>query len=160
MDTESVTTQQQTDWSSVHECFDKPHLLLGSGISKNLQDMVKGAMGEMRRYYSRKIVDVLVRVTRQSLDALRKRFSNSGNYSTTSETTKSAFFFFAEESEESSVFILHSVLMIPKVTIQPTLDEVQDVLIRAGKTITGVAKGVGQWTAGRPQVCIHFDVFL
>lgn len=57
-----------------------------------------------------------------------------------------------EESEGFPVFILHSVLMIPKVSIQPSLDEVQDILIRAGKTITGVAKGVGQWTAGRPQV--------
>lgn len=40
-----------------------------------MEDVVKGAVGEMRKYYSRKIVDVLVKVTRQSLDALRKRFS-------------------------------------------------------------------------------------
>lgn len=36
--------------------------------------MVKNAVAEMRRYYSRKVVDVLIKVTRQSLDCLRKRF--------------------------------------------------------------------------------------
>lgn len=60
------------------ECFENPQLLLNDGMSKAMQDVVRGAVGEMRRYYSRKIVDVLVKVTRQSLDALRKRFSISG----------------------------------------------------------------------------------
>lgn len=70
--------QQQSDWSVVWECFDKPHILLashGGGLSKTMQDLVRNAVGEMRRYYSRKVIDVLVRVTRQSLEALRKRFT-------------------------------------------------------------------------------------
>lgn len=79
-DADSSSTQQQSDWSLVYECFEKPHLLLGGGMIKAMVDMVRGAMGEMRRFYSRKVVDVLVRVTRQSLDALRKRFSISGIY--------------------------------------------------------------------------------
>lgn len=37
--------------------------------------MVRNAVGEMRRYYSRKVVDALIKVTRQSLDAIRKRFT-------------------------------------------------------------------------------------
>mgnify|MGYP005983557275 FL=1 len=72
---ESGSTQQQSDWSLVWECFEKPHLLLSGGMSKAMEDMVKGAVSEMRRYYSRKVVDVLVRVTRQSLEALRRRFA-------------------------------------------------------------------------------------
>ena len=36
--------------------------------------MVRNAVTEMRRYYSRKVVDVLIKVTRASLDAIRKRF--------------------------------------------------------------------------------------
>lgn len=61
------------------ECFESPHLLLGENMSKAMLDMVKGAMGEMRRYYSRKVIDVLVKVTRQSLDALRRHFDMNGN---------------------------------------------------------------------------------
>lgn len=45
-----------------------------------MKDMVKGAMSEMRKYYSRKIVDVLVKVTRQALDALRRHFDVNGSY--------------------------------------------------------------------------------
>lgn len=34
--------------------------------------MVTNAVSEMRRYYSRKVIDVLIKVTRFSLDVLRK----------------------------------------------------------------------------------------
>lgn len=38
--------------------------------------------------------------------------------------------------------------MIPSVIVRPSLDEVQEVLIAVGKTISGVSKGVSQWSAG------------
>jgi len=64
------------DWSVVSECFDQPHLVMKSGtLSKALQDVVRSAVSEMRRYYSRKVIDVLIKVTKQSLDALRRRFT-------------------------------------------------------------------------------------
>ncbi|VEN47384.1 unnamed protein product, partial [Callosobruchus maculatus] len=129
----SSSQQQQSDWSLVWECFDKPHILLSGGMAKAMQDIVKSAVGDMRRYYSRKIVDVLVRVTRTSLDALRRRFAME------------------YISERTPVFKINSVLIIPKVGIQPTLDEVQEVLVRVGKNIVSVSKGVGQWTAGEVQ---------
>nr|XP_022920640.1 dynein heavy chain 5, axonemal [Onthophagus taurus] len=132
-DAESNSSQQQSDWSLVYECFEKPHILLGGGLSKAMQDMVKGAVSEMRKYYSRKVIDVLIRVTRHSLEAIRKRFCLS------------------EQSQDGPVFILNAVLMIPKVAIQPPLDDVQEVLILAGKHITSVSKGVAQWTGGKPK---------
>jgi dynein heavy chain len=73
----SAASQQQQDWSIVWEYFDSPHKLLvqdRSGLSKVMQDMVHNAVAEMRRYYSRKVVDVLIKVTRHSLDCLQKRF--------------------------------------------------------------------------------------
>jgi hypothetical protein len=74
--------QQQQDWSIVWEYFDNPHKLLapsGGGVSKLMQDMVRNAVAEMRRYYSRKVVDVLIKVTRHSLDCLRKRFCSDSD---------------------------------------------------------------------------------
>lgn len=47
------------------------------------------------------------------------------------------------------MFMLHGVLMIPKVVVQPNLDDVQDALIIAGKFISCVSKGVGQWSGGK-----------
>jgi hypothetical protein len=78
----SAASQQQQDWSLVWEYFDNPHKLLvqpGGGLSKVMQDMVRNAVAEMRRYYSRKVVDVLIKVTRYSLDCLRKRFSSDSD---------------------------------------------------------------------------------
>lgn len=74
-DVATAASQQQSDWTPVWECFDKPHILFNEGAAKSMQEVVKGAVAEMRRYYSKKIVDVLVKVTRSSLEALRKRFS-------------------------------------------------------------------------------------
>lgn len=141
-DADSTSTQQQSDWSLVWECFENPHHLFNEGMSKAMQDLVKGALGEMRRYYSRKIVDVLVKVTRQSLDALRKQLSVS------------------EQTVKYPVFVINAVLLIPKVSIQPSLEEVQEALVQAGKNITCVAKGVGQWTGGRPVVSYNFKALL
>lgn len=74
----SSTTQQQSDWTQLWECFEKPHLLLHPNMCKSMVDSVKGAVTEIRKFYSRKVIDVLVKVTKQSLDALRRRFSPSG----------------------------------------------------------------------------------
>lgn len=61
------------------ECFENPQTLLagGGGLSRSMQDLVRNAVSEMRRYYSRKVIDVLIKVTRTSLDTLRKRFNLS-----------------------------------------------------------------------------------
>jgi hypothetical protein len=81
-DGSAASQQQQQDWSIVWEFFDNPHKLLtpsGGGVSKVMQDMVRNAVAEMRRYYSRKVVDVLIKVTRHSLDCLRKRFCSDSD---------------------------------------------------------------------------------
>lgn len=65
----------------------------------------------------------------------------------------------AETFEKQPAFVLDAVLLIPKVGIKPNLDEVQDVLVLAGKNITAVAKGVGQWTGGKPQVRVALPEF-
>lgn len=82
---ESVASsgQQQQDWNVICECFDKPYslMLANSAMSKVMNDVVANAVSEMRRYYSRKVIDVLVRITRQSVDDLRRRFSmDSGTW--------------------------------------------------------------------------------
>lgn len=63
--------------------------------------------------------------------------------------------------DNSAVFLLHATLMIPRVAIVPTLDEIQDILIIAGRYITSVSKGVGQWTGGKSKVSnLFFVAFL
>lgn len=59
-----------------------------------------------------------------------------------------------ETGEKNPVFVINAILLIPKVSIKPSLEDVQDVLVLAGKNITSVARGVGQWSGGKPQVSI------
>lgn len=76
-DNQSSPAQQQ-DWSILWSCFENPISLLASqsgGLPKGMQDMVCNAVSEMRRYYSRKVIDVLIRVTRAALDTLRRKFT-------------------------------------------------------------------------------------
>lgn len=53
--------------------------------------------------------------------------------------------------------------MIPNVSVTPTLEEIQDVLVLAGKHISGLSKGVAQWTGGKtPRVTLlifHYELF-
>jgi hypothetical protein len=48
------------------------------------------------------------------------------------------------------MFQLTASLKIPSIVLTPTVDEIQDSLMTAGKYMTGVSRGVAQWTAGRP----------
>lgn len=116
--------------------------------TKGMKDMVSNAVSEMRRYYSRKVIDVLIKVTRSSLDILRKRFiveevENDNNESSTTNLKPST------SEKPKPIFLVNSILMIPNIVIRPTLDDLQEALITAGKNITGVAKGVAQWSSGK-----------
>lgn len=39
--------------------------------------------------------------------------------------------------------------MIPSIVIRPSINELQDIMIQAGKMMVGVAKGVGQWSGNK-----------
>ncbi|KAL9890241.1 LOW QUALITY PROTEIN: dynein axonemal heavy chain 1 [Glossina fuscipes fuscipes] len=126
---------QQQDWSILWSCFDNPLSLLSTSESlpKGMQDMVCNAVVEMRRYYSRKVIDVLIKVIRITLDTIRRRFVDDEN----------------DGASRKPIFALYAQLQIPSVVIKPNLDELQEILITAGKNITGIAKGVAQWTSGK-----------
>lgn len=100
--------------------------------------MVCNAVVEMRRYYSRKVIDVLIKVIRGALDTIRRRFIDDEN----------------DTVFKKPIFALNAQLQIPNVVIKPNLDELQEILTTAGKTITGIAKGVAQWTSGKEPASI------
>lgn len=133
---QSASVQQQ-DWSILWSCFENPFQLLSSGgdLPKGTQEMVCNAVSEMRRYYSRKVVDVLIRIIRTSLDNLKR--------------------YFAIEIEDkdniksSPPFVVNACLCIPNVLLKPSVDDLQEALTNVGKMIIGIAKGVGQWNTGK-----------
>lgn len=133
------SSNQQQDWSLLYSCFENPLSLFTSyegGLPKGMQEMVFNAIHEMRRYYSRKVIDVLIKVTRASLDLLRRRFISELN---------------EPEVNQKPIFLLNAILMIPNIAIRPSLDDLQEALVQTGKNIAGVSKGVAQWNSKEEQ---------
>lgn len=65
-----------------------------------------------------------------------------------------------EDKPEQAIFLLQAILLIPKVSIQPNLEDVQEIVSLAAKHITSVAKGVAQWSSGKPTVIIRTSFYL
>lgn len=72
---EGKSSETQTDWSTVCEFFNNPFVLAAYELPPTIYTLANSAVKEMRRFYSRKVIDVLIKITRQSIDALRKKFS-------------------------------------------------------------------------------------
>lgn len=157
---ESGGANQPQDWSILWSCFENPVSLLSvnSGLPKGMKEMVSNAVSEMRRFYSRKVIDVLIKVTRSSLDMLRKRFIVEESENDINEMTSTTKPKPSSTEKQKPIFLVHSTLMIPNIAIRPTLDDLQEALIQAGKNITGVAKGVAQWSSGKEVVFRCFTI--
>jgi len=76
---EGKSNETQTDWSTVCEFFNNPFVLAAYELPPTVYTLANSAVKEMRRYYSRKVIDVLIKITRQSIDALRKKFSQESS---------------------------------------------------------------------------------
>ena len=85
-------------------------------------------------------MDALLKVVRNTLEALRKRISSSAvTYSMIDK----------EEKNHSPFFKCYAVLAIPIIVMQPALDEVQQAVNKAAQFVISVSKGVSQWNKDR-----------
>uniref|UniRef100_A0A2S2PXW6 Dynein heavy chain 5, axonemal n=1 Tax=Sipha flava TaxID=143950 RepID=A0A2S2PXW6_9HEMI len=126
---EGKPSEAQPDWSTVCEFFDNPFVLAAYELPPTVYTLANSAVKEMRRYYSRKVIDVLIKITRLSIDALRKKFS--------------------QEQGENPIFEVQAILMVPSIVIRPDINELQDIMVQAGKLMVGVSRGVGQWSGNK-----------
>ena len=104
---------------------------------KNSQNAVNGAAKELRRNYSKKVADRLAVLTKTSLKMLSKHFSSASTDVKAEDVDG--------EDVSAIVFVLTASLSIPDIDVRPSIDEVQLVLINAGKIILSVSKGVATW---------------
>ena len=95
---------------------------------------------DIRRNYSRKILENLEIITRNALKNLTKYFASS-----VVESAGREVFDFEEDDGVDYAFELVTVLEIPNVEVRPSLEELQAHLVSAGNMILSVSKGVEQW---------------
>lgn len=50
---------------------------------------------------------------------------------------------------DSPIFAVNAILMIPSIVIRPGINELQELMIQAGKMMVGVSKGVSQWSGNK-----------
>ncbi|XP_042662867.1 dynein axonemal heavy chain 5 isoform X2 [Tyto alba] len=107
-------------------------------------EMLEEEANELLSYFNHCNIDALLKVTRNTLEAIRKRIHASSmiNFLENHNASK--------QKKSAHPIIRTSInLSIPNVVMIPSLDEVQQTLNKAVDSIVKVMKGVGQWSKER-----------
>ncbi|CAL8289381.1 unnamed protein product [Merluccius merluccius] len=118
----------------------------GRRKKRDLLEVMEEEAQELLAHFNHRNVDALLRLTRNTLEALRRRIHAS-----------SLTHFLAEGDPLSrsirtgglAIFRANVILSIPNVAMVPALDEVQQALNRAVECVVSASKGVGQWSKER-----------
>uniref|UniRef100_A0A3P8Q8G2 Dynein axonemal heavy chain 5 n=1 Tax=Astatotilapia calliptera TaxID=8154 RepID=A0A3P8Q8G2_ASTCA len=94
---------------------------------RDLMEVMEQEAQELLSYFNHRNVDALLKVTRNTLEMLRKRIHTSSLIH----------------------FSVNMTLSIPNIVMVPALEEVQQALNRAVECVVSVSKGVSQWSKER-----------
>ncbi|XP_023210259.1 dynein heavy chain 8, axonemal-like [Centruroides sculpturatus] len=94
---------------------------------------------ELRHFFGTKITDSIIHCIRHSLVVLHKRVVSKSLHIGTKLQTKESLI-----STKPS-FLGKIMLMIPDVIMQPSLDEVQQILHKSTEMIIDITKGISSW---------------
>uniref|UniRef100_A0A673YAG8 Dynein axonemal heavy chain 5 n=1 Tax=Salmo trutta TaxID=8032 RepID=A0A673YAG8_SALTR len=100
---------------------------------------------ELLSHFNHRNVDAMLRLTRNTLETLRKRLHASSLLHFLSNDSPSRL----KGSGQQPIFRTSVTLSIPNIAMVPALDEVQQALNRAVECVVSVSKGVGQWSKER-----------
>uniref|UniRef100_A0A669D0H3 Dynein axonemal heavy chain 5 n=1 Tax=Oreochromis niloticus TaxID=8128 RepID=A0A669D0H3_ORENI len=101
---------------------------------RDLMEVMEQEAQELLSYFNHRNVDALLRVTRNTLEMLRKRIHMSSH---------------GKSSGHHAIFRVNMTLSIPNIVMVPALEEVQQALNRAVECVVSVSKGVSQWSKER-----------
>uniref|UniRef100_A0A3B3QAQ7 Dynein axonemal heavy chain 5 n=1 Tax=Paramormyrops kingsleyae TaxID=1676925 RepID=A0A3B3QAQ7_9TELE len=102
---------------------------------KDLKAAMEAEARELLSHFNHRNVDALLRLTRNTLEQLRRRIHTSSTR--------------LRGSSQRPIFKASVCLAIPNIVIVPPLDEIQQALNQAVDCVACVSKGVGQWSKER-----------
>ncbi|XP_057691021.1 dynein axonemal heavy chain 5 isoform X3 [Corythoichthys intestinalis] len=113
---------------------------------KDLMQAMEVEAQELLSYFNYRNVDALLRLTRNTLEMLRKRIQTSplGHFIGENDSPRRGRF-----NSQQAIFKVNVILSIPNIAIVPTLEDVQQALNRAVEYVVSVSKGIGQWNKER-----------
>ncbi|XP_039592867.1 dynein heavy chain 5, axonemal isoform X2 [Polypterus senegalus] len=111
---------------------------------KDIAEVLEEEAQELLSHFNHRNVDALLKVTRNTLESIRKRIYSSSviHFLENDPAGK-------QKSSGQPIFRTNIALSIPNISMVPPLDEVQQALNRAVEYIVSVPKGVGQWSKER-----------
>nr|XP_043889840.1 dynein axonemal heavy chain 5 isoform X3 [Solea senegalensis] len=113
---------------------------------RDLMEVMEEEAQELLSYFSHRNVDALFRLTRNTLEMLRKRVQGSSPVLFLVESESPSC---GESSGQPAIFRVNVNLSIPHVAMFPALEDVQQALNQAVKCVVNVSKGVSQWSKER-----------
>ena len=117
----------------------RKRLTLAEKKHREMMIRVERAGQELLSHFNYRNMDAIVRVTRNSLEYLRKRIAS----------TMTIRFGKSKVRDVRPCYKAYAVLIVPLISMQPTLDEVQQALSKAANLILSVSKGVSHWSKQR-----------
>ncbi|XP_071468921.1 dynein axonemal heavy chain 5 [Marmota flaviventris] len=107
---------------------------------KKQPEMVEAAC-ELLSHFNHQNADALLKVTRNTLEAIRKRIHSSHvmNFRDSNSASKA-------KQNNLPIFRANVTLAIPNIAMAPALEDVQQTLNKAVECIVSVPKGVRQWS--------------
>ena len=96
---------------------------------------------ELRSFFNSRNLEAIIRVTRNTLDAIKRRVAASSGVS----YVERALGVKEEFTTTTAAFRSNVVLAIPSITMQPALDEIQQAINKAATMVVYVSKGISQW---------------
>ncbi|XP_015212531.2 dynein axonemal heavy chain 5 isoform X1 [Lepisosteus oculatus] len=148
----SEESEDEDDGKSENRLFSRntnqgstgPPSPLAKKKKKNIAEILEEEAHELLSHFNHRNVEALLRVTRNSLETLRKRIHISSiiHFLEGDSSNK-------QKSTGQPIFRTNITLSIPNITMVPALDEVQQALNRVVEYIVSVSKGVGQWSKER-----------
>ncbi|XP_053183407.1 dynein axonemal heavy chain 5 isoform X3 [Scomber japonicus] len=113
---------------------------------RDLMEVMEEEAQELLSYFNHRNVDALLRLTRNTLEMLRKRIHASSLMHFLAESDSPSR---GKSSGQQAIFRVNVTLAIPNIAMVPALEEVQQALNRAVECVVSVSKGVGQWSKER-----------
>ncbi|XP_077383165.1 dynein axonemal heavy chain 5 isoform X2 [Festucalex cinctus] len=113
---------------------------------KDLMQVMELEAQELLSYFNHRNVDALFRLTRNTLETLRKRIQTSplAHFMGENDSPKRG-----KNNSQQAIFRVNVNLSIPNIAIIPTLEDVQQAVNKAVECVVSVSKGVGQWSKER-----------
>ncbi|XP_072250743.1 dynein axonemal heavy chain 5 isoform X1 [Leuresthes tenuis] len=113
---------------------------------RDLMEVMEEEAQELLSFFNHRNVDALLRVTRNTLEMLRKRIHTSSLMNFLGESDSPGR---GKSSGQQAIFRVNVTLSIPNITMVPALEEVQQALNRVVECVVSVSKGVSQWSKER-----------